>query len=294
MGGSKLLGRGIQWLLIAVMLTLMMAGSTFAAEAVRIVKFTANATVINAGETVTLSWRVFGAARVELLGMEKQDEDILPLTGSLEVWPMATTTYTLIAYGANGNAVSQSFTVNVGARGNVKINFFIPSAIIVSAGQTVVLRWSVTNGASVRIIGIEKEDETFRPLQGSVEVWPETTTTYILEATGFNGEVTSVSITVNVVTTQAPQITSFKASPAEVRRGMMVNLSWVTQNARYCTIVTSDGITLPNRFPVGSIWIMPDVTKTYTLTAYGVNGTQTKTTLTIKVNDRFLYGWWCK
>jgi hypothetical protein len=289
---NKLPGKGIQWLLAAAMLTFMMAGSVFAADAVRIVKFTADATTINAGETVMLSWQVSGASRVELLGMEKQDEEVLPVTGSLEVWPMVTTNYTLIAYGINGNVVSRSFTVNVGNKGNVKIRYFLASATKVTTGQTVLLRWSVANGAGVRIIGIEKEDEAVRPLQGSVEVWPETTTTYILEATGFNGEVTSASVTVNVVTTQAPQISGFKASKTKIKRGMMVNLRWITQNAFYCTIVTSDGITLPKRVPVGSIWVMPDVTKTYTLTAYGANGAQTKATLTITVNGWLMRPRW--
>jgi hypothetical protein len=288
MMGSKLLEKGGQWLLITVMLTFMMAGSVLAADAVKIVSFTTDSTVINSGETITLSWQVSGASRIELIGMEKGDEEVLPLTGSIEVWPMTTTTYTLNAYGLNGDVISKSLTVNVGTQGNVKINYFQASATKVTAGQTVLLRWSVANGASARIIGIEKADEVVRPLQGSVEVWPETTTTYILEATGFNGEVVSASVTVNVVTAQGPKIISFKASATEIKRGMLVRLSWVTQNALYCTLVTGDGFTLPNRLPVGSIWITPYVTKTYTLTAYGPNGTQTKATLTIKVNSWFL------
>jgi uncharacterized cupredoxin-like copper-binding protein len=277
------LKKGSLGLMAAVMMTFMMAGNIFAADAAAIVTFVANATSIKAGETVTLSWQVTGASHVELIGMEKEDEAVLPLTGAIEAWPMTTTSYTLIAYGLDGNGVSKSLTVNVGTKGDVKIDSFNASTAKVTPGQTVLLSWKVSNGTSVRIMGIEKEDEVIWPLQGSVAVWPAATTTYILEATGFNGEVASASVTVNVTESQGPTIISFTANKTEIRPGELVIMSWITQNALYCTIVTSSGKKLLNRLPIGLVLLTPDITTTYTLTAYGINGTQTTGPLTITV-----------
>lgn len=255
-----------------------------AAKKPNIVKFYAAPASVKAGETTTLYWKVTGASECEIVGIEKTPEENLPIEGSLEVWPMTTTSYVLIVYGLDGTIISQSVTVNVDASGAVKIQSFKASATQVAPYETVMLTWVVLNGKSVRVVGISpKGDEVICPIVGGIEVWPETTTTYLLEATGLNGEIASASITVNVKAPTLPKILSFTASKSVITRGELVKLSWTTQDAVKCTITTSDGATLPNRPPNGSISVTPNTTKTYTLTAINANGNEVKASLVITV-----------
>lgn len=279
----KLIGKRALGLLVGGLLTLMVGSCALAAEAASIQSFTASSTVVQSGETVQLNWVVSGAAEVKIIGIEKETEQ-LPLNGSLEVWPMATTAYVLEATGLDGVVVSKSLTVNVDTTGKVKIKDFSVSATRISPGQTVTLSWKVNNAVSVKIVGIAREDEIIRPITGSTEVWPETTTTYILLATGSNGEVASVAITVNVLTAVEPKIVSFTASQTEVSKGTKVTLAWSTENVVSCTIVASSGAKLKNRKPNGSISLTTKTTEDFTLIAYGADGAETTSTLTIKVN----------
>ena len=58
-----------------------------------------------AGGAVTLSWTTQNAVRVTITGLGLP-ADQPPLSGSLVVKPVTNTSYTLIAYGANGQAVT--------------------------------------------------------------------------------------------------------------------------------------------------------------------------------------------
>ncbi|MEN8908325.1 MAG: calcium-binding protein [Clostridiales bacterium] len=78
-----------------------------------IIYFNADSTNINIGDTLVLSWDVKNATSIQIEGFEKVQEDVLPLTGELEVWPFATTEYILTAYGKDGSSVEQSIKVNV-------------------------------------------------------------------------------------------------------------------------------------------------------------------------------------
>lgn len=284
MGKMQRFGRRALGLLLGGVLTLMIGSGVLAADAAYIGSFTASSTMIQSGETVQLNWNVTGASKVEIVGIEKSDE-ILPLKGSLEVWPMVTTSYVLIATGMDGIVTSKSLTVNVDSKGEVLIKEFKASATKIQSGETVMLSWNVVNGVSVKVIGINRNTEWSLPTVGSTEVWPEETTTYLLQATGKNGEVASASISVNVVTAVvvSPKILTFKASQTEVSRGDLVTLSWTTENAVSCTIETSDGAKLKNRKPNGSISLTPNKTKKYTLIAYAADGSKTTSELTITV-----------
>jgi hypothetical protein len=58
-----------------------------------------------AGGPVTLTWATQNAVRVRLTGLGAPS-DPLPLNGSVQVRPVTNTSYTLVAYGASGAAVS--------------------------------------------------------------------------------------------------------------------------------------------------------------------------------------------
>ena len=78
-----------------------------------IINFSANTTQINPGDTVTLSWEVTNAVDISITGLEKTTEESLPAKDSLELWPTATTVYTLTAIGSDGTKVEKSLTVTV-------------------------------------------------------------------------------------------------------------------------------------------------------------------------------------
>jgi hypothetical protein len=284
MTGKKFLGKASLWLLAGLLLTMLGASGVLATDAATIETFYAAPAMVSSGETTYLHWKVTNASSIEIIGIEKSNDETLPLEGSLEVWPLITTSYILIAHGMDGNSVSKSVTVNVGLKGDVRIDYFNASATVINNGDTVTLSWKAANAVSTRIIGIsKKDDECIRDTQGSVEVWPTETTTYLLEATGRSGEITSVSVTVNVgeITVQ-PKILSFTVSKTEIFRGELVILSWTAENAVKCSIKT-DNSTITNRQPSGSIAVTPNKTKTFTLIAYDANGNYVEKSLTITV-----------
>lgn len=342
---------GLLVLSMVLGMALSASAASYAPPAAPVINyFTSSAASVEMGDTVTLSWDVQNAESIEIIGIEKLPEE-LPMKGTLEAWPLASTTYVLNAYGANGTMTSATVDVNVGAQGAVEIVEFKASATQVESGTPVTLSWKLLNAKSIEIIGLEKLPEKEIPVtEGSLEAWPMATTTYVLQAVGFKGEIVSKSLTVTIVDkpvsidsltinpaeitlgeaatiswkasnavkvnisgitgdlsaegsaqvkpTEAgtktytvtavgqngdvatksvnlvvkqkivPKIIKFEATKTEVSRGTLVKLSWETENADGCMIVTSDGLRLLNRPANGSISLTPNVTRTYTLIAY--------------------------
>jgi hypothetical protein len=328
--------------------------------------FTASETDVTSGETISLSWDVSNAKSIEILGLEKQEES-LPLVGQLDdVWPTTSTTYILNAFGENGSMISKTIDVNVDVSGSVEILSFTSSSQQLQLGETAMLHWKVLNAKSVKIYGLEKfpEGKDIPIVEGDLEVFPLATTTYVLQALGFNGEIVSKVVTVSVfndpvsiesltinpdeiklgetakiswttknavkvnisgiskdlpangsievkptssgtiiytvkatgalgdkytktislkVTDSGPKITNFSATSYSVSRGELVTISWNTENAIGCTLITSDGATLRNRPPNGKISLTPNSTKSYTLIAHDADGNTAEKTITIKV-----------
>lgn len=169
------------------------------AKAPKIRSFTSSSAAASSGETVILSWDVVNATMIEIIGLDKETDEVLPLKGSLEVWPMETTTYTLIATSSGGTAKA-SVIVEVGVVTNVSIDSFTASSTKIVLGNTIELSWTTTNAQSISIIGLEKQEEEdgALPFSGSLEVFPTATTTYLLIAVGFNNDITYKELTVTV------------------------------------------------------------------------------------------------
>ena len=98
------------------------------------IEFKSDTANIAPGGKSTLTWKVEGAARRTLSWLDKSED--VEASGSKEVKPLDTTTYTLTAYGRE-TAVSQT-TVNTN---RVKILDFIAPADPVPMGSKVELRW---------------------------------------------------------------------------------------------------------------------------------------------------------
>ncbi|MCS6953400.1 MAG: PKD domain-containing protein [Bryobacteraceae bacterium] len=78
------------------------------AKPVKILDFVAEPTTVRGGDPVTLRWQTENAVEVYITGVGK-----VPANGSLTVKPLATTTYTLMAYGRRTQATA-SVLVRVG------------------------------------------------------------------------------------------------------------------------------------------------------------------------------------
>ena len=146
------------------------------------------------------------------------------------------------------------------------ITSFAASPASISTGQTTNLTWSVTGATSLSI----------NPGVGTVTgtakaVSPGTTTTYTLTATNSGGSATATA-TVSV-TTAAPVISSFTASPATILTGTSVILAWTVTGATSLSV--DQGVGTVTGLP--GVSVKPTATTTYTLTATNAGGSVSQT-----------------
>lgn len=141
---------------------------------------------IQFGESSTLSWSSTNAVSATL------DPGIgeVPVSGSIEVFPTETTTYTIEVTGPGGSA-SASATVTVIYPSPTVTISADPSTIL--PGQSSTLTWSSTYADTC----VLEPDVGAVAINGSVSVSPRRTTTYTMTATGSGGTATAqVEITV--------------------------------------------------------------------------------------------------
>jgi hypothetical protein len=267
----------VKRLVLAVVFSL--AGWSCSKNKPVIQSFTADKTTVYSGDTVQLSFAVAGATRVT----------ITPLPGVVTSSPVAVTptvnvTYTLHAQNDAGE-VTQNILISVLPRPNAPtLNFFeaIPSQV--KPGSPVTLSWSTTQAQSVQLSDGSSGVPADVVASGQKTVAPLTTTVYTLTVTGPPGSLPA-QLTAKAVARVAavPHIVSFTASPSGVvNQGTAVTLSWTGIASRWSL---SDGTTAtPTPLgPATSAVVRPSPpSTTYTLTASGVGGTDTKT-LTINV-----------
>jgi len=150
------------------------------------VSLTVNPETLVQGESTTLTWT---SAFADNLNIEPGIGTV-SASGSLTVSPAQTTTYTIMATGRGGTANASATltvlnppTVTLGAN---------PQTILAGASSS--LTWASTNAESCAIEpGIGSVD-----LNGSLNVTPAATTTYVITATGSSGTAMD-SIEVQVV-----------------------------------------------------------------------------------------------
>ncbi|MEA2464731.1 MAG: large repetitive protein, partial [Acidobacteriota bacterium] len=163
------------------------------------------------------------------------------------------------------------FTINLQAQsGDIipAINTFTATPSAISAGQPVILTWSVSNATSVSISpGIGTVAAS-----GSRTVNPGTTTNY--ELTAINGsETVRRLLPVTVVgdgPPGSPTIASFRAAPDSVQPGQTSALTWDVQNATSLTITPGGTVTGT------SFNVTPSQTTTYILRATNASGTSSR------------------
>lgn len=210
--------------------------------------------VVAAGAPSTVSWSSRNADRCRF----DPDGESIPLDGSREVRPQATTTYGVTCSGVGPDA-TRSVTVTVEP---VRIlSFRVEPIGPIGPKETVTLSWQTEWASSC---AIEPEIGTVAT-SGSREVVPGRSKTYTLTCQGLGGPVRSgVSIEVRPV-----RIVSFTADPAAIARGGSSTLRWEVADADSCAIEPGVGIV---DVPAGSREVQPAADTTYELTCTGQDG----------------------
>jgi len=154
--------------------------------------------------------------------------------------------------------------------------------LTIQEGQSTALWWFVQNTTSA---SIDNGIGNATPLSGATAfrtVSPLVTTTYKMTATGENGTttcVTQVKVTPNIT----PPICEIGADPDNILAGQGSSLWWHTENAASASIDNGVGNLTPLAGTGTFKWITPTATKTYTMTAKGINGTTSTCKKTITV-----------
>lgn len=231
--------------------------------------FGVSPTTITRGNSATLSWATTNATRVVI------DNTIgeVAATGTVSITPLATTTYTLTAYGVNNQKNTCAATIAVEQPPVVGAPscdaFTATPASLPIGGGNVTLAWATTNATGVSIaptIGSVA-------LNGSTTIGITTTQTFTLTAANASSSDSCV-VTVPV---QPPVPTPLScsanvtlgANPNSISRGGESTLTWTTTGVTGVSFdngITATGLS-------GSTTVSPSDSTTYTLTA--TNGTET-------------------
>lgn len=224
------------------------------------------------GEAATLAWTT---SNVETLTLTANGEAVALAEdslegGTLEVAPVETTTYAMVATGAGEQVSVEVMLVVVEVP---VIEDFSASPEVVSVGQASVLTWVATAATRVEISdGVESLDLAGKnPLGDSVEVSPAETTTYTLTVENMDGEATA---TTTVTVRPGPAVTSLVAEPAQITQGDATLITWATVNADAVALFAGDEpVSLEGLDPAGdSVTVSPEATTEFRLVASGPGG----------------------
>lgn len=243
---------------------------------------TASPATITTGEVSTIAWSTANADTVSISG----GIGAVSSSGSRQVTPTSTTTYTLTANNARG-PVTCNVTVTVNTQQAVqppRIISFTATPSTITAGQSSTLTWNVENADTVDISGLGTV-----PAQGSRAVSPTASATFVITARNGGGVVQSnAPITVNPATnpgnptpSAAPVIGGCAATPNTLTAaGASATINYFSQNASSVTFspaVAGAGLN-------GPVTVTPTATTTYTLTATGTDNRTATCTVTVNVN----------
>jgi len=194
--------------------------------------FEPSADAVTAGQEVTVTWEVEGAAALTL----EVNGSGVPADGeSYTTTIEESTTFTLIAQNAAGQATE---TIEVRAVPLPTISFTVPPRV--EAGQPFELSWSVTDGAWIELErdGAPVDGVSGGDLASQLSQTVAAATVYELRAFNELGAFVARSA---VVTVGAPTIVSFVAVPNRLAPGASLELSWQTMGGSSLRILGPGG-----------------------------------------------------
>jgi hypothetical protein len=221
------------------------------------------------GDTLTYAWTQIGGPAVGLSGANT-------VRATFEAAAGQTYSFRLIVHNPYGQQSAARVTVSTTSAGsNLHIGSFTASPTTVVAGGRSTLSWQVDNAEQV---SISPSVGSVDAKSGSVDVMPTQTTQYTLTATAGGKSISSTAVV--TVSSSAPQILRFDATPTQINQGESSTLTWNTQGAQ--TVQISGIGMVPAS---GSQTVTPTASTTYTLTATSADGTQTTTTVSVTVRS---------
>lgn len=159
-------------------------------------EFVAEPPKVRRGDAVYLRWKVENATELILT---PPGQKLDPATPGFEHRPTRTTAYVLIARNAEGKLAEKRLKVEVVSQAQIVSFTATPEAI--KAGESVVLRWEILNAVRAEIDnGVGK----VAAQQGEITLTPTQTTTYTLTAIDSEGLPTQATVTVKVLSSEAP------------------------------------------------------------------------------------------
>ncbi len=257
-----------------------------------------SSTSIEKGDYAKLEWGTENCTSVSLSGTGSVSS-----SSSNNVRPNYSTSYTLTAYSPNTGNLTKTVYVNVASQpenickdtsasnygGSLpctyptlkycEINNFSASDTSIEKGDTSTLTWNTSNCNHVVLSGYGQLSAN-----SSKSVKPLYDTVYTLTAYGNNGnDADTVKIYVNEGNNNDDEcrITDFSADDTTVEDGDYVTLEWETENCDYVNIAGVGSSMDEN----DSKRVKMTSTKTFTLKAYGDNGSTDSDTLKIYVDE---------
>ncbi|MEN8907836.1 MAG: hypothetical protein ABF289_17940 [Clostridiales bacterium] len=271
---------------IFCLMTSFLSLTSYAADTQEIISLTASKTEITRGDSVILEWEVTGAERISIEGPEKLPDIIFPLSSSYELFPLETTTYTLVAYSDDDTSIRKSITVKVTDNlESVAIDSFSASEYSISPDTDVELTWVVRNEKDIEMIDSDGNNVEISNKESTVIVSPDKTITYTLTATA-NDEIEKATITINVVKSEGiaeVKINKFFADRTLVPKGSVVYLNWSVDNAEKVTLDYLTDNWYSEVDSSGSKMVIIYETRTFELNTTDVKGNTLTTSITIDV-----------
>jgi cysteine-rich repeat protein len=252
-----------------------------------VVRFEASAVSVARGRPVNLEWEVTGADHVTVVA--QPDETLVSrspdATGSVLTPPVTRTRrFTIEAVRGDLVARDELQVTALDLNREVVIESFTAMPESVAPGSATTLSWrltSATGGSISTSAGGVVEAEIAVPT-GSVEVSPESTTTYVLSALGVGGPVMG-EVTVVV---ERPTIDVFVANPDSIDEGDSATLSWVVRFASNVVIRDDNGAeVIQTTNAADQITVSPLESTEYTLTANGADGLLDRASVQIAVDN---------
>ena len=178
---------------------------------------------------------------------------------------------------AAGCGTSEEGRPGEGAAKPVELHF-TSSAAQVEQGEPVTLSWTSRHARELRLLAgaIPLPLGEASVAEGSLEVVPQRTTLYRLEAIGEGGSSVSreLEVRVNVSEAQAPRIEAFTSSPEVFGAGQTISLSWEVTGAERLSLEDDAGrrIELGEFRAAGTVELQPLASTVFTLRAAGRGG----------------------
>jgi len=213
-------------------LTLIVVSQTGPPDSKLQLSFKATQNTIRRGEGTTLSWNTGTMKDVELRQGNQPPEIVTP-KGEMKVTPSATTRYILTGYPPTGHSITKIVNIRVTSNPEAtpdtdtrpKVTFNV-QADSIKQGQTTQLIWQVENAKEVQFKA-DGESEKSVAFIGSMQVTPNSTTTYTLSARPEKGPSVQKTVTVSVTSESAAQAYSTGGSAVDAEVVRVIGFAYV-------------------------------------------------------------------